>query len=24
LATRYSDPVYWSKVLQEEYDEPLG
>ena len=24
LATRYSDPEYWSKVLQEEYDEPLG
>ncbi len=24
LATRYSDPEYWSKVLQEEFDEPLG
>ena len=24
LATRYSDPVYRSKVLQEEFDEPLG
>lgn len=24
LAARYSDPEYWSKVLQEEYDEPSG
>ncbi len=24
LVARYSDPEYWSKVLQEEYDEPLG
>jgi len=24
LATRYNDPEYGSKVLQEEFDEPLG
>lgn len=24
LAARYSDPEYWGKVLQEEFDEPLG